>query len=139
VIPSRIISHGPERPSQRELYKKLAEASSLIRAGKWFPANYDKLKPNFDDLERTFRIETTLVEDQTKVLVTALEEIRTEHYAGSRPPQKSYEPAAKGKDMFAFRWQSDFFTKTEMYLKFCLVGDDRNRQVCIFSIHEHKE
>ena len=40
--------------------------------------------------------------------------------------------------MFAFRWQSDFFMKTEMYLKFCLVGDDSNKQVCIFSIHEHK-
>jgi hypothetical protein len=138
VIPSERNAHGARRPSNRELYNKLVEASSLIRSGRWIPQDLRKLNANFVEIEETFKIDATSVEDQKNLLLSALGEVRVEHYAGSHPPTKSYEPAAQHQEMFPFKWQSEFFVKTEMYLKFCLIGDDKNRAVCVFSLHPHR-
>lgn len=127
------------RPSRGELYKKLAEAAALIKDGKWFPANPAKLQANWQELEDTFGIETALTEDRTSVLTEALREIEVEDYAGKHPPQRSYEASAHGGEMFAFQWESGLLRKSEMYFKFCFTGADKNRKVCVFSIHPQRE
>jgi hypothetical protein len=139
VIPSKRTGQVSTRPSKGELYKKLTEASLLIKDGKWFPANAVKLQANWDELETTFGVETTLLEDRTDILTQALREIEVEDYAGARPPQQSYEASAHGGEMFAFQWESGFLQKSEMYFKFCLTGADNGRRVCVFSIHPKRD
>ena len=84
-------------------------------------------------------METTLLEDQRRILIAAIDEIRPEHYAGSRPPKQSYEQAIRDKELFAFRWTSAFFDDHDMYFKFCIKGAGKDQRVFICSIHEHHE
>lgn len=122
------------RPSHRELSGKIREALALVGEAKWSPGNPAKLKANFDELEETFGIETALFEDQQKFLLAVLTEIRPEHYAGSYPPMRSYEAVVKGQDLFAFEWESEFFS-AKMYFKFCVKGVEGRKRVFIMSIH----
>ncbi|MBZ5591264.1 MAG: hypothetical protein LAP39_03445 [Acidobacteriia bacterium] len=110
-----------------------------MEAGKWLPADAKKLKANFDELEAVFGMETTLAEDQQAILLAPFGEVTPEHYAGTRPPARSYEPAIYHEELFAFRWSSLFFSNHEMYFKFCLSGADEGRRAFICSIHEHRE
>lgn len=79
-----------------------------------------------------------LAEDHKRLLLAALGEITAGDYAGSRPPTKSYEPATRDIEMFAFCWQSAYFS-VQMYFKFCLAGADKGRKPFIFSIHPSTE
>lgn len=126
------------RPSEKELWKKLTEAKELIKRAKWLPAAPPKLRADFEELETLFDIETALPEDQSAILLTALEEIAAADYVGSRPPMRSYERATHNQEMFAFHWKSAHF-KCEMYFKFCFSGADKGRRAWVFSIHPHRE
>jgi hypothetical protein len=137
VIPSR--HGGRERPSHKELHGKLRDALALVRGGQWRPADVQKLQADWDALEDEFGVETTLREDQLSILTSVMEEIKPEHYKGHRPPEKSYEPATKGLDMFAFRWDSTLFGHAEMYFKFSVSGTDKGRRVWIFSLHPNRD
>lgn len=128
----------PARPSDKELRKKLEEAKMLIEQDKWLPTVPAKLAADFAEIEETLGIDATLKADHKKLLLAALDEITVEDYAGARPPQKSYEPATRNVEMFAFSWQSAFFG-VPMYFKFCLVGVDKNRRSYIFSLHPSTE
>ncbi|HEV2960450.1 MAG TPA: hypothetical protein VG649_01395 [Candidatus Angelobacter sp.] len=134
MIPSNIGRQHPDRPSEKELRKKLEEAKMLIRQDRWSPASPGKLAANFSEIEEKLNIDATLSEDHKALLLAALDEIKVADYAGEHPPQKSYEPATKNVDMFAFCWQSSYFSE-RMYFKFCLVGADKGRRAFIFSIH----
>jgi hypothetical protein len=142
VIPSR--SDGlipPHRPSPKELWKKLKEAKSLVKNGKWFPVSPAKLQANWDGIEEDFNIDTTLAEDQIKILLTSLEEIKADDYCGFHPPEPSYEgdPNVKGQEMWAFCWDSPFFGNTRMYFKFCFTkSDESSRKLGMLSIHPSK-
>jgi hypothetical protein len=139
VIPSRRpIQAALERPSPKELWGKIAEAKVLIQKGKWAPSSPAKLKADFDELESVLGVETALLEDQTAILVKALEELQAQHYAGSRPPTPSYEEASRNLDMFPFRWKSAHLN-CEMYFKFCLGGADKGRRAWVLSIHPHRD
>lgn len=98
-----------------------------------------ELEANWSELETKFGVETSLIEDRTQILTTALREIEVDDYAGARPPQRSYEQSAHGGEMFAFHWESGAFRKDEMYFKFCLTGTDKGRRVCVFSIHPQRD
>ena len=137
MIPSGREKH--ERPTHRELTKRLKECLSLVTARKWLPAEPDKLKANFDEMEDLLGIETTLQEDQTQILLGALGEITPEHYTGLRPPPRSYEQAILGKELFAFQWKSTCFGGLQMYFKFCVKGDGENQRVFICSVHESRD
>jgi len=139
VIPSkRPVAKLLERPSTKELWKKLTEAKSLVQNAKWAPAEPAKLKADFDELESLFGLETALLGDQTAILMKALEEIEAANYAGTHPPMRSYEGATRTLEMFAFRWKSIHFN-SEMYFKFCLGGADKGRRAWVFSIHPHRD
>jgi hypothetical protein len=68
-----------------------------VEITKWLPADPAKLKADFDELETAFGIDTALLEDQKEIFVRTLAEITANHYAGTRPPMQSYEPATRGK------------------------------------------
>ena len=125
------------RPSPKELAGKLVEARTLINAGMWRPASVPKLQANFEDLETRFGIEIATREDQTRILLTAVEEATPDDYCGTRPPQKAYEDEISGQDLFAFSWKSANFG-AQIYFKFAIKGADKGRRVYPCSIHESK-
>lgn len=115
------------RPTHSELNKKLIKARASVLAGDWSPVDPLKLTPEFHAL----KLYTT--EEQTGALFDCLEEISPAHYKGAKPPQKSYERATKGKELFAFVWESARF-KRRMYLKYCFRGET----LYIVSLHRSK-
>lgn len=60
-----------------------------------------------------------------------LEEISPQDYKGTRPPQKSYEKAIAGSELFAFSWSSTKCAK-QMYIKFVL----KNERYHYVSLHQ---
>lgn len=106
------------RPSRAELEKKVVEAISAINSGNRSIPYSKHFTSDQDDLG----IEDT--KDLWPLLVSFLEEIKSlgasDCYAGGRPPQRSYEVAVEGKELWAYSWSSKSMDK-QMYIKFCLV------------------
>lgn len=65
-----------------------------------------------------------------QLIVELLEEISTKD-KGSRPPQKSYEKAIAGLELFAFSWWSSKLGK-QMYIKYVL----KNGRYYYVSLHQ---
>jgi len=106
----------------------------------WLPANPVKLKANWDEVEQVCCIESTLEEDQTKILVAIRDEVKPPHYVGKHSPERSYESGTGGCELFAFRWQSNFFGNRIMFFKFSLVGrGDGGTKAFIYSLHPNRE
>jgi len=110
------IGGGMQRPSHAEILSKILKARQKVAAKDWLVADIGKLLPEFHALDRW------TLEEQTEALAAALGETRPEDYAGSRPPQRSYERACKGAELFAFVWESGCFRR-RMYLKICFVRE----------------
>ena len=139
MIPSKITDEKWERPSTRELWKKLTEVTGLIHANKWLPGDAVGLQADLDELATTFGLETTLREDLITIFVSALREITPADYAGQHPPKRSYKEQTFNLELFAFRWKSSFFSGREMYIKFCMTSlADKDRRAFIHSIHPHR-
>lgn len=105
--------HQVVRPSAREVDRKIGEAQESLRMHAGLFANPAKAVGELYDLG---------LEDTNEVWILIpqlLEEIDTIDYAGTYPPQKSYEKSLGNQELFAFRWQS-VLLKKEMYLKFAL-------------------
>jgi len=115
------------RPTHAELQGKILKARRKIAEGDWLAAEVRKLLPELELLD------LWTAEEQTKALEIAVNEIRPEDYVGQRPPQRSYEEACKGAELFAFAWESRHMAK-RLYLKFCLVKDT----LYVVSFHEDK-
>jgi hypothetical protein len=129
-----------ERPSHRELSKKLAGCLKCVREQCWLPADPAKLKANWDELEEACDIESaTLQEEQAAILLGVLGEVKPEHYAGKRPPERSYEGGTGGPELFAFRWNSIFFGHRKMYFKFSLIETKQGSRAIVYSIHPNRE
>ena len=116
-----------ERPSYRELNRKLRAAKDFVAKLQWAPAEPIKLIPDFQQ----FGFFTQ--EEQTEAILNALEEIEPDCYIGKHPPDKAYEKRVYGLDLFAFRWPSNKFSRT-MYLKFCVTKDS----LYVLSFHESR-
>ena len=137
MIPSKFkaLRQRPERPSHKEVNGKLAAAKALIQLDRWRPAEYAKMQANWDEIEAVCSMDTAAPEDQTSLLLAALNEITPERYCGGRPPDKADEKSVRGREMWEFRWVSVFFGR-EMYLKFCVgKGDEANRRLYMLSLH----
>ena len=117
-----------QRPSHKELKRKIETARRLLALGRWGAAENEKLWANFAELD------LTLAEEQECALRAAFAELRPEFYYGTRPPTRSYEPAARDAEMFAFVWQSKHFGKA-MYCKWAIVGSRRTARLVLFSLH----
>ncbi len=118
--------HG-NRPSDRELTKRLNEAKEFLKNRPGLFANPSKAVGELNDLD----IGDT--NDVWPLIRRLLEEMTPKDYKGTRPPQKSYEKAIAGFELLAFSWWSPKFAK-QMYIKFVLK-DDRYYYV---SLHQSR-
>jgi hypothetical protein len=137
VIPSeRYIATG-ERPSYKELGKKLMVAAALVATDNWVPVNPGHLQENWEEMAQEFGIDVETAEDQKKILAAAFGEVRPEHYIGDNPPDTAKELVVAGLDLFVFRWQSKLplFKNSVMYLKFSIIGKGERGPVYVHSIH----
>lgn len=101
------------RPSHREIDKRIEEAKACLKEKKGLFANPAKAVGELCNLE---------INDSAEIwqlIKELLEEIGPEDYAGTRPPQKSYEKSIANRELFAFSWRSLRMGKT-MYIKFAL-------------------
>lgn len=104
------------RPSDRELTKRLNEAREFLRHQPGLFTNPSKTMGELNDLE------IGDANDVWKLIRELLEEITPNDYKGSHPPQKSYEKAILGLELLAFSWWSPKCAK-QMYIKFVLKND----------------
>jgi hypothetical protein len=104
------------RPSHKELYGKIREAKKTVAEGKVLIVEQEAVAADALDLE--YFIETELLD----VLQELLEETSPGHYAGTRPPQRSYEREIEGLELFAFGVESNRF-KCRVYYKFALAQE----------------
>ena len=137
MIPSERYVYTGERPSPKELRKKLLAAIALVEQNKWRPVDVDKLEDDFQELEDKLGIETALPEDRKSILLTALKEVEPRHYIGTAPPTGSTHSVTRNLELWEFRWESpgEFFKKSVMYLKFCIPGTGERGPCYMHSIH----
>jgi len=105
-----------QRPSHKELYKRILEARSAVSEGNVFIINQVAIAG--DAIELGYLVETDLI----TVLEELLNTTAPANYAGTRPPQKSYETEIEGLELFAFIVDSTRF-KCRVYYKFALTDD----------------
>jgi hypothetical protein len=115
------------RPSWKELSKKIEQAKEFASVDAIITV--EPMIIAADAIELGYQ-----TSDLQKVLLTVLEEITPNEYAGTRPPQKSYKQQILGAELFAFRWKSKSFG-CETYLKYCL----KERCLYLVSLHPHRE
>src|SRR5258708_6478536 len=104
------------RPSDRELIKRLHEAKEFLKNRHGVFANPSKAVGELNDQE---------IRDTTEIwplIRELLDEISPKDYRGTRPPQKSYEKTIAGLELLAFSWWSSKFAK-QMYIKFVLKNE----------------
>ena len=117
-----------ERPSVRELNKKLQEARTALECGNGLFANVRSAAGELNDLRLGDSGEAW------PLILAMLDEIEPGNYVGRRPPEKSYEAKIYGKELFAFAWESERFGR-RMYLKFAL----QEGWFCYVSLHPSRE
>lgn len=103
-----------QRPSNRELFAKLRDARAAVKNGIFFLIDQEIIAE--DAIELGYDISDEL----QQVLAELLDETTLHHYAGSRPPQKSYMQDIEGLELFAFVVESRRFA-CRVYFKFALV------------------
>jgi hypothetical protein len=115
-----------ERPSNRELHRKLKQASEAAAARRIRVLEPDSVLADLLDLDYP-------VANLAMDLPAVFEEIGPRDYRGQSPPKKSYEKAILGSELFAFRWVSKVFG-CRMYLKFTVKKQD----LWIVSLHRDR-
>ncbi len=116
-----------ERPSNREIDKRLNEAKEALKEKHGVFANPNKAVGELMNLE---------INDSSEVwglIGHLLTEIEITNYDGGYPPKKNSEPLATNCELWAFSWESKLLNK-EMYLKFAL----KNGVFYYISLHETK-
>ncbi len=116
-----------QRPSDRELIKRIKEAKEFLKDRQGMFANQSKAVGELNDLD---------IWDTNEIWVLIrelLEEISPKDYRGARPPQKSYEKVISGLELLAFSWWSTKLSK-QMYIKFAL----KDEHYYYVSLHESR-
>lgn len=116
-----------QRPSHRELTKKIADAKTALSNQEGLFADPSKA------VSELMALNIGDTEEVWPLIQELLEEIDPSYYTGGRPPQKSYEKAIEGKELFAFSWDSKKLS-SRMYLKFAL----KDKRFCYVSLHEDR-
>jgi hypothetical protein len=116
-----------KRPSYSEIQRKLKQAQKAI-----FNNNYAILKPSVIAIEA---LELGILFDEINpILIDLLDEIKPANYAGTYPPQRSYEDEIFQSELFAFRWKSNKLG-CMAYLKFAVKED----QLWLISLHQDRD
>ncbi|MBI9077158.1 MAG: hypothetical protein JEZ02_17245 [Desulfatibacillum sp.] len=114
------------RPSNKELQKRLTEAKAAISQGRKAVENLFSLIEDLNDFGY-------LMKDFTQLLPDILEEVKPRHYAGQRPPASAYASQIRGKELWAFSWKSKI-VGCEVYFKFAFKDD----MLWIVSFHKSR-
>jgi hypothetical protein len=112
------------RPSHKEIHNKIKEAKEA--ATRQRIAIVEPMSFAADALELDYPVASI-----SEMLPILLDEITPEHYAGHRPPQRSYESCIQGADLFAFEWKS-VVMHAVIYFKFAL------KVCCLWLVSLHK-
>jgi hypothetical protein len=109
------------RPSQRECYLKAQAALDAVKAGKRAIALSKHLP---EAMELFDACDPGGFWEKIECLLEELCELDVAKcYAGSQPPQRSYEEKMKGLELWPFKWRSRMLLGREVYLKFCIKGN----------------
>jgi len=109
-----------KRPSNHETCKKIKDALEALRAGKFMIGFTKHLSADMDELNLESEAELVPL---LCVLLGEIDEVGPiECYAGTRPPQRSYEQEILSLELWAYSWPSKRFGKG-MYLKFAFKKD----------------
>ena len=103
-----------KRPTYFETQGKINQAKEAIARD-----DFRVLKPSIVALD-AFGLGIQIEEIGT-VLIELLDEIKPVNYAGTYPPQRSYEDEISQRELFAFRWLSKRLG-CMTYLKFAFEG-----------------
>lgn len=116
------------RPSFKELSNKIRQAKSAVIERKVLILDHEVILA--DSCALQFEIG-----EIHEVLSEVLHEISPEDYAGTHPPQRSYEKEILDQDLYAFHcWSKHFGCR--VYLKFALNQD----RLWLISLHrDHPE
>lgn len=121
---------GP-RPSPHEICKKVADALEALKGGRFTPALTKHLVGDLESLE------LDSADDLPDLLMEFLKEIQTANpihcYAGTKPPQRSYEEEIRNLELWAYSWHSARLGK-QMYLKFAF----RNQHYFYVDCHDDR-
>ncbi len=118
-----------KRPSHREILGKLRVAKKAVEENRVSVVTGTQDALIFDAIDLGYDIETELI----PILLTLLDQTEPEHYAGSRPPQKSYKGEITGLEIFPFKMKTDRFD-CEIYYKFAMFHGD----VWLISLHRDR-
>jgi len=116
-----------DRPSHKEINRKIKQAKEAVSGGQFSVLN--PVSVSADVLKLGFTIEGI-----SNILTNLLSEITPDDYAGSYPPQKSYESDILDCELFTFRWVSKHLGEI-IYLKFGFKG----QWMWVVSLHEDRK
>jgi len=116
------------RPSHKELSRKISIANKCITSGNINLINAKSII--FDAIELGYSIST----DLNEILKDIIENLSADDYIGYRPPQKSYERAIEGLELFEFTARCSRFTD-RIYLKFSI----QEPNFFLVSLHPHRK
>jgi hypothetical protein len=103
-----------KRPTYSEIQGKIKQAKEAIGRGE-----FRVLKPSIVALD-AFELGIQ-IEEMTSVLIELLDEIKPGNYAGTYPPQRSYEDGIFQRELLAFQWLSKRLG-CMTYIKFAFEG-----------------
>lgn|GEM_PF-241445 len=115
-----------DHPSHKALTGKIRKAIEALQTGK--VAFFDPTVIAADLLNLDCGIE-----DVPEILAELLGDVVPDHYAGTRPPQRSYEEALGESELYAFKIDSKR-VGCQIYFKFSLIDD----YLWVVSFHEDK-
>ncbi|MCX5851746.1 MAG: hypothetical protein NT072_06780 [Deltaproteobacteria bacterium] len=115
-----------KRPTHKELDSKIKQALVAVRLGRVVLVEPEPII--IDAFELGYEMG-----DLQIILTEMLQTIRPDDYAGTLPPQKSYEDKIWGAELFAFRFFCSRFG-CEVYVKFALKDED----LMLVSLHKHR-
>ena len=116
-----------KRPTHKELSGKIKLAKEALRTKDGLFTDPAKTVGELNALDLGG------AEEVWPLIRELLEECDPKDYTGGKPPQKSYESAIEGSELFAFSWKSKKLSK-KMYLKFVI----KNGLFYYVSLHEDK-
>jgi hypothetical protein len=117
-----------ERPSRKELTKKLAVARKHLQNEDWQALSYDVLREDCEELGLCSQSEVY------QALLSALEEVTVDDYIGSRPPKKGSRGCILNRELFEFCRHFEPL-KRRIYFKFAVDED----QLFIVSFHRERK
>jgi hypothetical protein len=115
-----------DRPSHKALTGKIRKAIEALQAGKVTFRDPAIIAADLLNLNCE-------IEELPEILVELLGEIAPDHYAGTRPPQRSYQEDLGGTELYAFKKKSKRLGCL-IYFKFALIDDN----IWLVSFHEDK-